>query len=148
MEVRTELKEAVSSWWDLGLALGLLQHTLKSIQMQYRDDVGQCLTETLAAWLHGRDSATVPCWRAMAEALLSISYLKKLAVRIADSHGMSGSSSSTIVDVESSLAGVDDVVLGKLYGCHDNNYVMPKIYVIIMASNVHVNSFLYALFLR
>ena len=71
LEVRAKLKEAISFWLDLGLALGLHQHTLESIKLQNLKDIGQCLMETLAAWLQGRDGVATPTWRAVVEALLS-----------------------------------------------------------------------------
>ena len=115
--VRTELKEVVPVWFNLGLALGLHQHTLESIQMQYREDVEQCLTESLTAWLQSRDSATAPSWRTVAEALLSpMVNQHRLAVRIADSHGRSGSTSqepsSITSDGDPVVQDVDDSKLG------------------------------------
>ena len=84
LDVRVELKEAAPFWMDLGLALGLLQHTLQSINLQNSEDVGQCLTETLAAWLQGKDGVATPTWRAIVEALLSPAInFYRLALQIA-----------------------------------------------------------------
>ena len=101
---------------DLGLALGLLQHTLQSITLQNSEDVGQCLTETLAAWLQGKDGVAAPTWRAIVEALLSPTInFYRLALRIADTrhHGRSDIHSSTTAIKDHTLQYVDDVPLGK-----------------------------------
>ena len=117
--MRTELKEVVPVWFELGLALGLLKHTLESVRIQYREDVGQCLTEFLAAWLQIRDGATAPSWRTVAKALLNpMVDQHRLAMRIADSHGRSGTTlhepASITGDDDPALQNVEDIKLGLL----------------------------------
>ena len=116
LEVRKELREAGPAWFNLGLALGLLQHTLESIQD--RDDLGHCLTETLAAWLQGRDSAAAPTWRAVVKGLLSPAVnLCRLALQISKAHPSDCSSSMTGSE-DPALQDVDNTKLGKsLSGC-------------------------------
>ena len=116
-EVRAELREATLAWFDFGLALGLFQHTLESIQN--RDDMGHCLTETLAAWLQGRDGAAAPTWRAVAKALLSPAInFYRLALQISKAHQCSASSSSMTGSEDPALQDVDNTKLGKsLSGC-------------------------------
>ena len=102
---------------DLSLALGLLQHTLQSITPQNSEDVGQCLTETLAAWLQQRDGVATPTWRAIVEVLLRPTFnFYRLALRIADTYcyGRSDSTSPTTGSEDPLLHNVDDTHLGKL----------------------------------
>ena len=114
--MRAELKEATPFWMDFGLALGLHQYTLQSITPRNSEDVGQFLTETLAAWLQGKDSVATPTWRAIVEALLSPTInFYRLALRITNTHrhGKSNSYSSTTAIKDHTLQCVDDVPLGK-----------------------------------
>ena len=112
LEVRAELREATLLWFDIGLALGLLQHTLESIRA--RDDLGYCLTETLAAWLQERDGAAAPTWRAVVKALLSPAVnFYRLALQISKAHQCSTSSSSISDSEEPALQDVDNTKLGK-----------------------------------
>ena len=102
---------------DLGLALGLLQYTLESIKLQNPKDVGQCLTETLAAWLQGRDGVAAPTWRAIVEALLSPAInFHRLAVQIAESDTHQGRSSNS--SSNTNLQDTDDAHLGKSVDSH------------------------------
>ena len=112
LEVTAELREAGPAWFDLGLALGLFQHTLESIQNE--DDIGHCLTETLAAWLQGRDGAAAPTWRAVVKALLSPAVnFCRLALQISNAHRSSASSSSMTGSEDFALPDVDKAKLGK-----------------------------------
>ena len=116
LEVRAELKEAIFFWQELGLAFGLLQNTLELIKLQNQKDIGQCLTETLAAWLQGRDSVAAPTQRAIAEVLLRPTFnFYRLALRISDTyhHGRSDSTSPTTGSEDPLLHNVDDTHLGK-----------------------------------
>ena len=109
--MRTELREASLAWFNLGLAFGLLQHTLESIH-----DIGHCLTETLAAWLQGRDGAAAPTWRAIVEALLSPTInFYRLALQISNSHQSSDSSSLMAGNEDPALHDIDDDKLGKSF---------------------------------
>ena len=114
LEVRAELREAAPAWFNLGLALGLFQHTLECIQNG--DDIGHCLTETLAAWLQGRDGAAAPTWRAVVKALLSPAInFYRLALQISKAHRSSAStySSSMTGSEVPALQDVDNAKLGK-----------------------------------
>ena len=53
-----------------GHSLGLKKPTLEKIETRYQD-VDQCVTEVLAAWLEGRDNTPEPNWRAAITALRS-----------------------------------------------------------------------------
>ena len=112
LEVKAELREAGPAWFDLGLALGLLQHTLESMQNQ--DDLGHCLTETLAAWLQGRDGAAAPTWRAVVKALLSPAMnFYRLARQISKAHQCDASSFLMTASEDPALEDVDKATLGK-----------------------------------
>ena len=109
LEVRTKLREARLAWFNLGLVLGLLQHTLESIH-----DIGHCLTETLAAWLQGRDGAAAPTWRAIVEALLSPTInFYRLALQISNSHQSNDSRSLMAGNEDPALQDIDNAKLGK-----------------------------------
>ena len=123
LEVRTELREANIVWFDLGLALGLLQHTLKSIQI--KDDISHCLTETLAAWLQGRDGAAAPTWRAIVKALLRPDInIYRLALQISNAHQCRDSSSSVTGSEDPTLHNVDNTKLGKTFSGYPHGYNM------------------------
>ena len=116
-EVRAELREATLAWFNLGLALGLFQHTLESIRN--RDDMCHCLTETLAAWLQGKDSAAAPTWRAVMKALLSPAVnFYRLALQISKAHQCSASSSSVTSSEDPALQDVDNAKLGESIVIH------------------------------
>ena len=101
------------TWFDLGLALGLLQHTLKSIQNEYGNN--HCLTEILAAWLQGRDGAAAANWRAIVKALLSPNInFYRLALQISNAHP-SDSGSLMTGSERRALQDVDSAQLGKPY---------------------------------
>ena len=115
--MRAELREATPAWFNLGLVLGLFQHTLESIQN--RDDLGHCLTETLAAWLQGRDGAAAPTWRAVVKALLSPALnFYRLALQISRAHQCGASRSLMAGSEDPALQDVDKAKLGELCsGC-------------------------------
>ena len=114
--MRAALREANFAWFNIGLALGLLRHTLESIQN--RDDISHCLTETLAAWLQGRDGATAPTWRAIVKALLNPDIkFYRLALQISTAHPCSDSRTSlTTGNEDPALQDVDNAKLGKPLG--------------------------------
>ena len=60
------------SWKDLGLQLGLYQHTLYKIRVDYPRDNNACLRECIAKWLQradGVDSKGGASYVTLAEAL-------------------------------------------------------------------------------
>ena len=72
-DVREELL-TLHNWFHLGLAVGLLYHTLKLIESDDPKDNRACLTETLKAWLRKVDMVSKsgqPSWRVLAQALSS-----------------------------------------------------------------------------
>ena len=88
---------SLTCWSDLGLAVRLLPHTLTVIRTSNRDDIHQCLTDLVAAWLQKQDCVSKPSWRSLAEALLSPSVnCQALARRIAKTHSTSHSKPETI----------------------------------------------------
>ena len=89
--VRTELV-TLTCWFDLGLALLLLPHTLTAIRTSNRDDIHQCVTDVVAAWLERQDNVSKPSWRSLVEALLSPSInCQVLARRITETYSTSQS---------------------------------------------------------
>ena len=66
-----DVMEAVCNvviWFNLGLALGLKQPTLKAIEYQNKPE--DCKREMLTKWLHRFDTCR-PSWKALVEALRS-----------------------------------------------------------------------------
>ena len=64
-----------SKWLDLGLHLGLLMDTLKTIEAQYEKDVSRCLLECLSLWLQRVDKVDErggPNWDTLANALSKV----------------------------------------------------------------------------
>ena len=64
-----------SKWLDLGLQLGLLMNTLKTIEAQYGKDVSRCLLECLSLWLQRVDKVDErggPNWDTLANALSKV----------------------------------------------------------------------------
>ena len=62
-------------WMDLGVELGLSYPTLKTIEVEQRERVRECLREMLVAWLKKKDNVSKvgePSWRALKTALRSI----------------------------------------------------------------------------
>ena len=78
VEVRDLLKTnhfLDSKWLDLGLQLGLLMDTLKTIEAQYGKDVSRCLLECLSLWLQRVDKVDErggPNWDTLANALSKV----------------------------------------------------------------------------
>ena len=75
-------------WQPLGLALGLLYHTLKKIENDHRDKTDKCKMEMLAAWLQQLDHVPqkgVPSWSVLQAALRRMGE-EELASRIMVSH--------------------------------------------------------------
>ena len=131
--MQTELREANIVWFNLGLALGLLHHTLESIRN--RDDISHCLTETLAAWLQGRDGAAAPTWRAIVKALLSPAInFYRLALQISSTHQGSDSSTSIPDSDDTALQDVDNAKLGKPFNGYFHLYEMT----LILANSVRI----------
>ena len=62
-------------WMDLGVELGLSYSTLKTIQVEEREKVRDCLREMLVAWLQKRDKVSTvgePSWSVLRAALRMI----------------------------------------------------------------------------
>ena len=79
-----EILHDITDWKRLGLALGLLYPTLKSIEKD-SDRNDDCKIEMLAAWLRQQDNVDqsgVPSWSALRAALRRVGE-KELASRIA-----------------------------------------------------------------
>ena len=67
--------ESVVRWKKLGLALGLLYPTLQKIEIAKRENVDNCMTEMLAAWLQQQDHVSrkgIPSWTVLRTALEEI----------------------------------------------------------------------------
>ena len=70
-EVKMFLKDLVD-WQSLGLALGLRYSTLEMIAKEKREDIGECKTRMLAAWLQQQENVPqrgVPSWPVLQAAL-------------------------------------------------------------------------------
>ena len=105
----------LTCWFDLGLALQLLPHTLTTIRISNRDNIHQCLTDVVAAWLERQDDVSKPSWRSLVEALLSPSVnCWALARRIAETHSTSHSRPENILYTTqaSTAQGDDEDILG------------------------------------
>ena len=64
-----------TKWLNLGLHLGLLMNTLKTIEAQCEKDVSRCLLECLSLWLQRVDKVDErggPNWDTLANALSKI----------------------------------------------------------------------------
>ena len=60
------------TWKELGLQLGLLYPTLKSIDLEQRGSIASCRIEMLSAWLQRQDNVSrkgVPSWSVLRAAL-------------------------------------------------------------------------------
>ena len=88
-EVALACQPVSARWRDLGTRLGLLPHTMNSIEATHRGDVGRCLPAVVEKWLQrpvGEVTGRVsPTWRNLCEALSHID--RPLADRIAKKHG-------------------------------------------------------------
>ena len=65
----------VNNWQSLGLQLGLLYPTLQQIKKDAHENVEQCKTKMLAAWLKRQDNVLqigVPSWSILQTALRRI----------------------------------------------------------------------------
>ena len=74
LDVMNALK-TVNKWLFLGLQLGLLYPTLKSIETNERNIAEKCKTEMIAAWLNQQDNVTkigTPSWPVLQKALREI----------------------------------------------------------------------------
>ena len=69
VDVQESVKEIVSDWKTLGLHLGLLWHTLKSIEEEQHGHVEKCRMEMLAVWLQGKDNAKEQTWSTLVDAV-------------------------------------------------------------------------------
>ena len=63
--VRSEIHDARTKWYDIGLELKVPEPTLKSIASKY-DDSKICLREVIAVWLKAGDH---PTWESLVDAL-------------------------------------------------------------------------------
>ena len=71
VDVHESVNEIVD-WKELGLHLGLLWHTLRSIEEEQRGNVRKCRVEMLAAWLRGEDNAKEQTWSTLVDAVEKI----------------------------------------------------------------------------
>ena len=74
-KVKLALRNVSNNWQNLGLALGLSYHTLKSIRTTERDIADQCMREMIAAWLAKKDNVPrigTPSWPVLQAALREI----------------------------------------------------------------------------
>ena len=65
----------VNNWQTLGLQLGLLYPTLQQIKKDAHENVEQCKTDMIAAWLNRQDNVLkvgVPSWSVLKSALRKI----------------------------------------------------------------------------
>ena len=80
----------MTSWYNLGLALGLTHYRLDKIKISSREDVDKCKEEMIGAWLRCVDDILqnkVPSWRVLATALTErLAYNPKMAEIIARNH--------------------------------------------------------------
>ena len=71
-EVRTNLVEVEIKWRNIGLALGLRDPDLETVQANNREDVASCLTDMLRIWLNGAYNTTKngkPSWQKLSKAV-------------------------------------------------------------------------------
>ena len=87
-EVALECQSVSARWRDLGTRLGLLPHTMNSIEATHRGDVGRCLQAVIEKWLQRPMGevleSVLPTWKNLCEALSYID--RSLADRIAKEH--------------------------------------------------------------
>ena len=69
LNVRRALDGIVSGWDDLGVVLGLPHQEVKSIKVNYSNDVKECLKEVIEKWLEGKGSGEPPSWKRLCKAL-------------------------------------------------------------------------------
>ena len=82
-EVKMKLK-SLNDWHSLGLALGLLYHTLERIGEEKQGAIEKCKTKMLATWLEKKDNVSkngAPSWVVLQTALRKIDE-KELADQI------------------------------------------------------------------
>ena len=80
----------MTSWYNLGLALGLTRNRLDTIKINSREDVEKCKEEMIGAWLRCVDGILqrkVPSWKVLATALTErLAYNPETAEIIARNH--------------------------------------------------------------
>ena len=73
LEVVSELDEQVTARWNhIGRALGIGHNQLKKIEKENKDDLDDCLSETLSLWLnksYKTERFGEPTWELLAEAV-------------------------------------------------------------------------------
>ena len=57
---------SIVDWYLLGVKLGLEDHELSTIELNYHGDSERCKLEMMSRWLR---SAKLPTWKAVADAL-------------------------------------------------------------------------------
>ena len=72
-DVVVELQPVVSSWYHLGLSLGISPHELVSIRKDYRD-THHAFFEMLHMWF---EQSVEPTWEAIVEALNEIGHRRQ-----------------------------------------------------------------------
>lgn len=85
--VQCELIE-FNNWFDLGLQLGLLYHTLKRIEQEQHHSIINCKREMLVAWLKQEDNVMQeggPSWPQLAKSLERLK-CQRLAQKIKKAH--------------------------------------------------------------
>ena len=73
-KVKMTLKN-LNDWQSLGLALGLLYHTLERIEEEQRGAIEKCKIKMIAAWLEKKDNVSKngdPSWVVLRTALVNI----------------------------------------------------------------------------
>ena len=81
-KVKMALKN-LNDWQSLGLALGLLYHTLERIEEEQHRDIEKCKTKMIAAWLQQQDNVCKngdPSWVVLQTALKKIGEADKIII--------------------------------------------------------------------
>jgi ankyrin repeat protein/serine/threonine protein kinase len=71
-EVVSELQPVITRWKHIGLALRLSQGQLKKIEKEHKDDLDDCLSDTLSLWLnksYKTEKVGEPTWKLLAKAV-------------------------------------------------------------------------------
>ena len=67
-------------WFTVGVFLGVPYHELQIIRNDYRDQSKECLRETLAAWLTGKEASPAAMVQALRAAGMVV-LARKIAVK-------------------------------------------------------------------
>ena len=80
------IKDVVREWFDLGLALGLSNSCLRTIEADHHGSVMKCKREMLWQWMSSSQEVP-PCWWTLMKGLQSIDFNTQ-AEKIETIHGM------------------------------------------------------------